>query len=72
MILLPPLDVCLDRVKTRSGHGFTDIDAAEHMWHDFDLSSIEDRHRFISPGAGPEETASQIAALASNGRITYR
>ncbi|GAB3559411.1 ATP-binding protein [Arthrobacter alkaliphilus] len=72
VILLPPLAVCLERVKTRTHHGFTDIDAAEHMWRDFDQSIIEDRHRFISPGADPEETASQIAALASNGRFTYR
>ncbi|WP_422935475.1 AAA family ATPase [Sinomonas sp. P47F7] len=72
VILLPPLGVCLNRVKTRTNHGFTDLDAAEHMWRDFDQSSVEDRHRFIPPTAGPEETASQIASLTSNGRLTYR
>lgn len=72
VILLPPLGVCLDRVKTRTDHGFTDLDAAEHMWHDFDQSNVEDRHRFISPKTDPEETASQILSMASKGQFTYR
>src|ERR687889_665105 len=31
-LLLPPLEVCLERIRTRRGHGFTDHRAAEHMW----------------------------------------
>lgn len=72
VILLPPLGTCIDRVKTRTNHGFTDLEAAEHMWRDFDQSSIEDRHRFISPKTDPEGTANQIATLASNGQFIYR
>jgi cytidylate kinase len=43
-VLLPPLDVCLQRVRTRSGHPFADLDAAEHMWCDFHDAGIESRH----------------------------
>src|SRR5690606_7735751 len=32
VVLRPPLAVCLDRIRTRVGHGFNDEDAATHMW----------------------------------------
>ncbi|WP_285107192.1 AAA family ATPase [Promicromonospora sp. MEB111] len=35
VVLLPPAEVCLKRVETRTGHGFTDLDAAQHMHDDF-------------------------------------
>ena len=34
-VILPPLDVCLERVSNRQRHGFTDLDAATSLWHDF-------------------------------------
>ena len=34
-ILLPPLEVCLDRVRNRVDHPFTDLDAASSMWRSF-------------------------------------
>ena len=43
-VLLPPLAVCLDRVSRREGHGFTDLGAAEAMWHEFDRSALDPRH----------------------------
>ncbi|HEY6933863.1 MAG TPA: AAA family ATPase [Marmoricola sp.] len=43
-VLLPPLDVCLHRVRTRTGHPFADLEAAEHMWRDFHDAAIEGRH----------------------------
>lgn len=35
VVLLPPAEVCLRRVETRTGHGFTDLAAAQHMHDDF-------------------------------------
>lgn len=35
VVLLPPVETCLKRVETRTGHGFTDLDAARHMHEDF-------------------------------------
>ena len=43
-VLLPPLDVCLRRVRVRTGHGFTDLVAAEHLWSDFQNAAIDPRH----------------------------
>jgi len=30
-LLLPPEQLCLHRVESRVGHGFTELDAARHM-----------------------------------------
>ncbi len=35
VVLLPPVETCLKRVATRTGHGFTDLDATRHMHEDF-------------------------------------
>ena len=35
VMLLPPEGTGLERVRTRVGHGFTDIDAARHMHREF-------------------------------------
>jgi cytidylate kinase len=35
VVLLPPVETCLHRVATRTGHGFTDLSAARHMHEDF-------------------------------------
>ncbi len=48
-VLLPPLEVCLERVSARRGHGFTDRDAAGHLWRDFDRSAIDRRHVLNDP-----------------------
>lgn len=34
-VLLPPVETCLKRVASRTGHGFTDLAAARHMHDDF-------------------------------------
>lgn len=43
-ILLPPERLCLDRVASRVGHGFTDFDAGAHMYADFAQADIDSRH----------------------------
>ncbi len=43
-MLLPPLEVCLERVRTRQGHGFTDLRAAEHMWWQMRGADVASQH----------------------------
>ena len=43
-VVLPPLSQCLARVAGRTGHGFTDLPAAEHMHGEFASASVEARH----------------------------
>ncbi len=47
-ILLPPELVCLDRVASRVGHGFTDLEAGAHMYADFALAHVDNRHVITS------------------------
>jgi cytidylate kinase len=70
-VLLPPLTTCLDRVRTRTGHGFTDPAATEHMWRDFAGASVEDRYLFEDPDADPSELARQIAERMASQAIRY-
>jgi cytidylate kinase len=71
VVLHPPLAVCLDRVRTREGHGFTDLAAAEHMWRDFDRSDIAERHLFRDPTASAEQLADEIAEHVEAGTVRY-
>lgn len=59
-VLLPPLEVCVDRVRTRTGHPFTDIDATEQMWRAFRRANIEPEYQFNDSRATPSELAQQI------------
>jgi hypothetical protein len=70
-VLLPPLRTCLDRVRTRVGHGFTDPAATEHMWRDFDRAAVEDRYLFDDPDAQPAELAQQIADRMAGRTLRY-
>jgi cytidylate kinase len=64
-VLLPPLDVCLERVRLRQGHGFTDLRAAQHMWQDFDRADIAPRYLFQDPVADVPELARRIRDRAA-------
>lgn len=44
IVLLPPRQVCVKRVRSRVRHGFTDIDATVHMYGEFAGARIGERH----------------------------
>ncbi len=66
-VLLPPLDVCLERVRTRTGHPFSDETAARHMWHSFDAKR-GGLHTLDTVGT-QEEVAQEITELVAAGTI---
>jgi len=47
-ISLPPERFCLDRVASRVGHGFTDLDAGAHMYTGFAQVAIDSPHVITS------------------------
>jgi cytidylate kinase len=71
VVLLPPLTVCLDRVRTREGHGFTDLDAAEKMWHAFQRSGIDPRHVVSDHEKAPAELACFLARRVDDGTFRH-
>lgn len=71
VVLIPPLVVCLARVRNREGHGFTDRDAASRMWHGFHRAHVDPRHVMHQDAKSPAEVARAIAGLMDNGTIRY-
>jgi cytidylate kinase len=64
-LLLPPLEVCLERVRERSDHPFSDQNAATDMWHSFDttkgsLPTLD----ALDP---PDEVVAEILGLVESG-----
>src|SRR5262249_14904180 len=49
-ILLPPEQVCLQRVRCRADHGFRDLAAAGHMHQQFAKADIDPKHVLASTG----------------------
>jgi hypothetical protein len=43
-ILLPPEQLCLERVRCRVDHGFNDLEAAHHMYSEFADAEVARRH----------------------------
>jgi cytidylate kinase len=70
-VLLPPLSVCLERVASRVGHGFVDLDAAQQMWRAFEHSvAVLERH-VLDADQSPADLASVIAERVLAGTIRY-
>ncbi|MFC4632200.1 AAA family ATPase [Promicromonospora alba] len=76
VVLLPPVETCLERVSTRTGHGFTDLDAARHMHEDFVRATSEQGSS--APGVvltdlpdGVTGVADAIVAAVRSGRTRY-
>ncbi len=49
-ILLPPVELCLERVRCRADHGFKDLEAARHMHRAFTDTEVASRHVLDSTG----------------------
>lgn len=69
--LLPPLAVCLQRVASREDHGFTDLDAAEHVGSDFHGSILGLEQHVLDAMAPPSELAQRIAERITEGTLRH-
>lgn len=71
VILMPSVERCVERVATRTDHGFTDEAATRKMHHEFATADIDPRHLVLDPPDGPEQVADVILAAASRGALRY-
>jgi cytidylate kinase len=71
-VLLPPLIVCLERVASRRNHGFTDLDATEHMWRDFEHGTVGLERHVLDEVGSPEDLAHRIARSIPDGALRHR
>ena len=70
-VLLPPEDVCLTRVASRTGHGFSDAAAARHMYRQFADANLDDRHVLCDPDGSPSEVAAEVLARLHGGLLGH-
>ena len=70
-LLLPPLEVCLRRVETREGHGFTDLEAAEHLWWQMRRADVAPQHVLSPQDQSPAELAAVITRSVEQGTLRH-
>jgi adenylate kinase family enzyme len=68
VMLLPPETTCVERVRSRVGHDFADLDATRHMYRQFADAEVPARHVLRGTEAA-REVASQIYGLVESGAI---
>ena len=70
VILLPSVDVCVERVLTRENHGFDDEPATRKMHDEFARAEIAARHVLADPSPDPDAVADLILAQWSAGSLS--
>jgi cytidylate kinase len=70
-LLLPPLEVCLERVRSRRGHGFTDLRAAEHMWEEMHRADVAARHVLRDHQRSPAQLAAAVVEMLEGGTLLH-
>jgi hypothetical protein len=68
-ILLPDEPTCVQRVRTRLGHGFADLPATRNMHAQFTAADIEPRHVLAPPSEDPAATVATIRQRLAAGEL---
>lgn len=71
VVILPPLDLCLERVATRRDHGFTDLEAARHMYAQFARAGVAATHLIESGAGSPQEVAESVLQRSAEGLLVH-
>ncbi|MEM9566149.1 MAG: AAA family ATPase [Actinomycetota bacterium] len=71
VVLLPSEATCVRRVRSRTGHGFTDVAATRTMHAQFADASIGDRHVIANDGDDPLETADRVDEARRTGSLCH-
>jgi adenylate kinase family enzyme len=72
VILLPPVETCIERVATRPNHAFTDEAATRHMHREFASADIERRHVLIGPPDRVDDVVRTVLSAFEAGSLLYR
>jgi hypothetical protein len=71
VMLLPSVERCLEGVRTRLNHVFTDEDATRKMHHEFANAAIDAAHVVVDPPDGVDAVAELILAKRDKGELRY-
>lgn len=71
VVLLPPVETCVHRVRTRPDHAFIDEPAARHMHQEFERDLPPEGHVLRTADATAAETVAEVLAVRSTGRLSW-
>jgi cytidylate kinase len=71
VVLLPPLEICLERVRSRVGHGFADLSVTRDLYQQFADARIDDKHMITDPDAEPTRLTELINGRLGDGVFDY-
>lgn len=71
VILLPPVERCVERVATRRGHGFSDEPATRKMHQGFTRARIADRHVVRDPPDRSDAVADLVVDAIDRGSLAF-
>ena len=71
VILLPPLEVCLERVQNRADHGFGDLSVTGDLYEQFAGTDVDRRHVINESDDHPAKVAELISGGLESGRFRY-
>lgn len=72
VVLMPDVETCVDRVSSRTGHGFRDERATRKMHAEFAAATIDPRHVLPTGSAPVTDVLDRIAAARDAGHLRYQ
>lgn len=71
VVLMPSAETCIERVLTRTGHGFRDEAAAQKMHDEFAEATVDPRHVLTIGSESVAEVIDRISAAKEAGQLRY-
>jgi len=71
LVLLPPVERCVERVFTRENHGFTDEGGTRKMHLEFAAATVDARHVLVDPPDDLDALVELVLAKLAGGSLTY-
>jgi predicted ABC-type ATPase len=71
VVLLPPLDICMERVRSRVDHGFADLSVTHDMHQQFATATVDARHVITDSNSEPGRLAGLIKDQLGGGIFRY-
>ena len=70
VVLFPDVETCVERVASRTGHGFRDESATRKMHAEFERAEVASRH-LLTEGETPESTAAEVIRRFEEEMLVY-
>ena len=69
VVVMPSVEQCVERVRTRVGHGFSDETATRKMHHEFTSALVDPRHVLVPGAGGVEDVVAAISERLAAGSL---